>query len=164
MRDEERYSKNYDPQKAHEYYMKHRKLKGRKKKGSTVKTLNKKARHKASSSKKKKGKKASATATMKSILNTLNEQGAREAEIQKQKVANEKKEFMKSLNKKWKDKIKELEQKAKSATDEELDKIKTEIATAQVDCKAEKDLVTKYYNNVYLGKLTEISKDKNMRK
>lgn len=148
-------SKYYDPAKAHEYYMKHRKLKGRKKKNTSVKP-------KKSKSKKSSGKKKSSSSS-KGSTKGLNEKGLEAAAIAKQKAQNDKADFNKKLKAAWEPQIKELQNKAKNATGEELDKLKTEIATLQVKYKAEKDLVKKYYDEVYYKDLAEIKKNKEMR-
>ena len=147
-------SKYYDPVKAHEYYMKHRKLKGRKKKNS-VKPKNK---YKKKSSGKKKGSSSSKGSTK-----GLNEKGLEAAAIAKQKAKNDMADFNKQLKKSWEPQIKELQNKAKNATGEELEKLKTEIATLQVKYKAQKDTVKKYYDEVYYKELAEIKKNKEMR-
>ena len=146
-------SKYYDPAKAHEYYMKHRKLKGRKKKNSSVKP--KKGRKKKSS-----GKKGSSS---KGSTKGLNEKGLEAAAIAKQKAKNDMADFNKQLKKSWEPQIKELQNKAKTATGEELEKLKTEIATLQVKYKAQKDTVKKYFDEVYYKELSEIKKKKEMR-
>ena len=140
-------SKYYDPAKAHEYYMKHRKLKGRKKKNS-VKPKNK-------YKKKSSGKKGSSSS--KGSTKGLNEKGLEAAAIAKQKAKNDMADFNKQLKKAWEPQIKELQNKAKNATGEELEKLKTEIATLQVKYKA------KYYDEVYYKELAEIKKNKEMR-
>lgn len=137
-------SKYYDPVKAHEYYMKHRKLKGRKKKA-------------------KKPKKLTFSAMVKNLENSLNDVGKRQAEIEKQKLQNEKQELNKALSKKWNDQIKELKKKLENATDEEKEELKTQIATMQVDYKAEKKLVKDYFDMQYMNKLNALSSDKSMR-
>ena len=85
------------------------------------------------------------------------------AAIAKQKAQNDKADFNKELKKAWEPQIKELQNKAKNASGEELDKLKTEIATLQVKYKAQKDLVKKYYDEVYYKELAEIKKNKEMR-
>ena len=147
-------SKYYDPAKAHEYYMKHRKLKGRKKKNNSVKP--KKGRKKSS------GKKKSGSSS-KGSTKGLNEKGLEAAAIAKQKAKNDMDDFNKQLKKSWEPQIKELQKKAKNATGEELEKLKTEIATLQVKYKAQKDTVKKYYDEVYYKELAEIKKNKEMR-
>lgn len=133
-------SKYYDPKKAHEYYLKHRKLKGRKKKS------------------KSKAKKLSFSATVKKLENALNETNKKLAAVEKQKLKNEKKELDKALKKKWTDKIKEFEDKLKTATDEEKETLKTQIAILQVDYETEKKIVKDYFDAQYMSKLTELSK------
>lgn len=149
-------SKYYDPVKAHEYYMKHRKLKGRKRKGTNNSVKPKKRKGKKSS-----GKKSSSSS--KGSTKGLNEKGLEAAAIAKQKAQNDKADFNKELKKTWEPQIKELQNKAKNASGEELDKLKTEIATLQVKYKAQKDLVKKYYDEVYYKELAEIKKNKEMR-
>lgn len=137
-------AKKYDPVKAHEYYMKHRKLKGRKKK-------------------KKKAKKVTYASMVKNLEKSLNAEGQRQAEIEKQKLENEKQDLNKALSKKWNDQIKDLKKKLETATEEEKDQIKTQIATMQVDYKAEKKLVKNYFDMQYLNVLNAISNNKSMR-
>lgn len=142
--------RKYDPVYAHEYYMKHRKLKGRKKKRKT-------------SSKKKKTKKLTYNSMVKALEKGLNETGQKMAAVEKQKLKNEKKELDKALKKKWNDKIKELEEKLKNATDEEKENLKTQIAIMQVDYETEKKIVKDYFDAQYMNKLNALSNDKSMR-
>lgn len=144
-------SKYYDPVKAHEYYMKHRKLKGRKKKRKT-------------SSKKKSTKPLSIKKQISNLMSGLNETGTTTAEIELQKIENDKKEFNDKLKKKWNDKIKEIKKRIENATEEEKEALKTELATMQVAYKNEKKIVKDYFESLSLMKVSEISNNKDMKK
>lgn len=141
-------SKYYDPVKAHEYYMKHRKLKGRKKK----------------SSKKKSTKPLSVKKQLSNLMSSLNDVGTRTAEIELQKIENDRKELNDKLKKKWNDKIKEIKKKIENATDEEKEALKTELATMQVDYKNEKKIVKDYFDTQSIAKVSEIANNKDMKK
>lgn len=144
-------SKYYDPVKAHEYYMKHRKLKGRKKKKKT-------------SSKKKSTKPLSVKKQLSNLMSSLNDVGTRTAEIELQKIENDRKELNDKLKKKWNDKIKEIKKKIENATDEEKEALKTELATMQVDYKTEKKIVKDYFDAQSIAKVSEIANNKDMKK
>lgn len=155
--------RTYDPVYAHEYYMKHRKLKGRKKSSGTSTKTKYKLKNSSKKSSKKKSSKSKANKARESTA-SLNADGVKAAEVAKQKAENDKKEFMKSVKKAWDSKIKDLEKQAKSAKGEDLEKLKTAIATAQVEYKQQKKTVDSYYKESYLKELDNIKKDKKMRK
>lgn len=110
----------YDPKKAHEYYMKHRKLKGRKKKSSSGLSL------KVKKTKKKKGSKK----TKKLTLDGLNEAGKAAANDAQAKINVEKKALTKKINEEMKKRISDLKTQMQGMTDTEkavaVEKIKLE--------------------------------------
>lgn len=142
--------RKYDPKYAHEYYMKHRKLKGRKKKKS--------------SSKKKSPRKLSIKTQIKNLMASLNDAGARAAEIELQKLENDKQELNQKLKEKWNAKIKEIKERIKNASEEEKEALKTELATMQVDYKAEKKIVKDYFEAQSLNIVAQIASNKDMKK
>ena len=142
--------RKYDPKYAHEYYMKHRKLKGRKKKKS--------------SSKKKSPRKLSIKTQIKNLMASLNDAGARAAEIELQKLENDKQELNQKLKEKWNAKIKETKERIKNASEEEKEALKTELATMQVDYKAEKKIVKDYFEAQSLNIVAQIASNKDMKK
>ena len=97
-------------------------------------------------------------------MSSLNDVGTRTAEIELQKIENDKKELNDKLKKKWNDKIKEIKKKIENATDEEKEALKTELATMQVDYKTEKKIVKDYFDALSLKKVSEIASNKDMKK
>lgn len=136
---EYRYSSQYyDPAKAHEYYEKHKQLKGRKKAESDRKST--------------KG---------------LNEKGKAAAAHVKETIAAEKKAFMDKLKEQTKEKIAALRDKLKHMSKEERkkyrEKIREEIAKIRSDYKAAKDKAKADFSEKYLKELDDIKKDKSFR-
>lgn len=108
----------YDPQKAHEYYLKHRKLKGRKKK--------------------KKGKKAKKPTVKSLMANMTEEQKLKAYEAQaRQKL--EKKEFTKQLNAMIKEKVNALNTEGMSEMDKAvaIEAIKLQFAEVKKQANAQ---------------------------
>ena len=95
---------------------------------------------------------------------TLNEAGTRAAEIELQKLENDKQELNEKLKEKWNDKIKETKKKIKEASEEEKEALKTELATMQVDYKAEKKIVKDYFEAQSLNVVAQIASNKDMKK
>lgn len=121
--------------------MKHRKLKGRKKKATT---------------KKKKGRKGRKVARL--SLTNLNETGAAAAKAAKEAVNAEKKAFNKQLSAMLSKKVKEAKARLKNASQEERDAavqaLKDEVAKI-------KEKTNAYFKEKYAQEVDKIKADKN---
>ena len=95
---------------------------------------------------------------------SLNDAGARAAEIELQKLENDKQELNQKLKEKWNAKIKEIKERIKNASEEEKEALKTELATMQVDYKAEKKIVKDYFEAQSLNIVAQIASNKDMKK
>lgn len=133
-------SKYYDPVKAHEYYVKHRKLKGRKK---------------------GKGRKKSASKTNRLSLTNLNESGLSAANKAKASINIEKKEFNKKLSEALKNKVKELKEKMKDATEVEREAAVLALKDKFAEIKKQTNA---YYKEKYAREIDTIKADKSNNK
>lgn len=124
----------YDPVKAHEYYLKHRKLKGRKRA-----KLNTKVRAK----KKKSGK--AKKVNEKTLMASMNDQQKEQALEAQARIKLQKQEFTKKLNETIKAKIKEAQASATTDADKKIaaEKIKLQYAEVkkQANAKFKADLL-----------------------
>lgn len=123
----------YDPKKAHEYYLKHRKLKGRKKKGK---------------------KKKVAKVSVKKLFESLGPEQQDQALEAKARINVQKKEFNKKLNELIKQKIKEAQ--SSDMSDEEkavaAEKIRLQYAEAKNQAAAAfKEQYTNELNTIAKG-------------
>lgn len=135
-------ARQYDPVKAHEYYMKHRKLKGRVKLSTKVKATKKR---------KGKGKKQTTAA----IVSALSEAGKAAAIEAQAKINVEKKAFEKKLNETMKAKIKEATAEATTDEEKQIAAEKIKLQYAEVKKQAAAAFKTRYDNEV-----KEIAKNK----
>lgn len=133
-------SKYYDPVKAHKYYMKHRKLKGRKKKSPEEQA---------------KAKRRS--------LKGLNESGKAAAAYVKSAIMAERKADYKKVNKACTEKIKALraEWKKQGLTKEQM---KEKAKEVREKFKEYKKKLKDVYDEKYLQELDKIKQDPSMRK
>ena len=134
-------SKYYDPVKAHEYYMQHRQLKGRKK----AKTPEEKAAAERKSTKK------------------LNDMGKAAAKQVKKAIQEERKAAYKVVTKAVSAKIKELRKQWKS---EGLSKeeIKARVEEIRAEAKEQKKQLKAMFEEKYLQELDQIKQDPQFQK
>lgn len=134
-------SKYYDPVKAHEYYMKHRKLKGRKKRTITL-------------SEEEKQKARSSTAT-------LNMEGKAAAKQIKQQINEEKKAAIKVISQSVSSQVKALRKmwKEQGISKEE---ISARVKEIREKAKEQKKQIRALYKEKYLQELDKIKQDQNM--
>ena len=132
-------SKYYDPVKAHEYYMKHRKLKGRKKANSKRKSL--------------KG---------------LNELGKAAAAEVKEAIMEERKAEYDALKEQFKERIAALRAQLKALPPDQRAARKAEfeakIKGIRAEHKEAKAQVKEAYEEKYLQELDKIKQDRSFRK
>ena len=147
-------SKYYDPVKAHEYYMKHRKLKGRVRAVTKMKAG--KAKKATGSKKKSSAKKVNRTSTK-----DFNTEGLVQATKAKDKINTEKKEFTKKLNAELKEKLKQLKAGLEGKTDDEK---ADAIARLKVQYDDIKKKVNSYYKEKYARELDTIRADAKYRR
>ena len=136
-------SKYYDPVKAHEYYMKHRKLKGRKKKSDlTPEEL--KARERRSTK-------------------TLNDYGKAAAKQVREQINAEKKAAIKAISQGVSDQVKALRKmwKEQGVSKEE---ISARVKEIREKAKAQKKKLRELYKEKYLRELDKIKQDSTMLK
>lgn len=115
---------NYDPQKAHEYYEKHKKLKGRKKKGTSTKGFSEKQNEQLSYAQaqlKKQQKKKNAQARHNIALG---------ASDKKETITRTRQEQKKRLIKEASEKIDALKKQYENASPEEQDAMREKISNA----------------------------------
>lgn len=134
-------SKYYDPVKAHEYYEKHKKLKGRRKKSKADE--DRKQRRKA----------------RKKRLSTdgLNEAGLEASEYVKSQLDVEQKEFLSNMNKQMKDKINELKKSMTGLSEREK---AVAIQKLKDDYKEMKAQAKEYFEEKYAQEMDGIRSDK----
>lgn len=133
----------YDPVKAHEYYMKHRKLKGRKKKAKST----------------KKGGKAKKQNRL--SLANVNESGVAAANTAKAQVNSEKKDFNKKLSTILTNKVKALKQQLANATPEEREKAVQELKDKYAEIKKQANA---YFKERYAQEVDKIKADGKYKK
>lgn len=124
-------SKYYDPVKAHEYYMKHRKLKGRKR-GST-RDLNEQG---------------------KAAAEMIKKQITEERKEAVKKLNDEMKSKIDRLRKSMKNRLKGLSGRAKERLKEQL---KEEIASLREEYKSQKDAVKEEFNEKYIQEVENMT-------
>lgn len=134
-------SKYYDPVKAHEYYMKNRQLKGRKK----AQTPEEKARAQRKSTK------------------SLNEQGKAVAKQVKAAINEERKAAYKVVTQAVSAKIKELRKQWKSQG-LSAEEIKARVADIRAEAKEQKKQIKALFEEKYLQELDKIKADPQFRK
>lgn len=134
-------SKYYDPAKAHEYYMQHRQLKGRKK----AQTPEEKAKAARKSTK------------------TLNDQGKAVAKQVKEAINEERKAAYKQITQAVSAKIKELRNqwKAEGLSPEE---IKARADEIRAEAKEQKKQIKALFEEKYLQELDKIKADPQFKK
>lgn len=134
-------SKYYDPVKAHEYYMAHRQLKGRKK----AQTPEEKA------------------AAQRKSLKGLNDMGKAAAKQVKKAIAEERKAAYKVVTKAVSAKIKELRKqwKAQGMSKEE---IKARVEEIRAEAKEQKKQIKAMFQEKYLQELDQIKQDPQFKK
>ena len=134
-------SKYYDPVKAHEYYMKNRQLKGRKK----AQTPEEKAKAQRKSTK------------------NLNEQGKAVAKQVKAAINEERKAAYKVVTKAVSAKIKELRKQWKSQG-LSAEEIKARVADIRAEAKEQKKQIKALFEEKYLQELDKIKADPQFQK
>lgn len=134
-------ARKYDPKYAHEYYLKHRKLKGRKK-----------------GKKKKSGSKKKISDAL--AIRVLEEDASKNkkfvAAVEKEKIAQERKEAVAKVKKKYAEIIKSMKEQIDKATPEELEPLKNKLAELMVDYQKAKQTIKAFYLMKYMARLKEI--------
>lgn len=137
----------YDPVKAHEYYMKHRQLKGRKK-AQKPKNLY---------AKKSKGSKKKATSKNRFNTDNLNADGMSAYNEAKAKNTVEKKDFTKKLNDEMKKKIADLKKQLAGMSDSDKEVAIEKIRQQYKDIKSK---ATQYFKEKLGRDMDAIKADK----
>lgn len=155
-----RYSnKDYDPQKAHEYYMKHRKLKGRNGSGASINTLStSKAKTKIKDVSYSTG---SSTQTKQKVSTAgLNEIGRQKVNAVKSNIKQKQEKALASLKSKVEDKIRSIQESIKSTKDKgQKEALRNKIKQLRESYKTSKENIKSKYNKEYAAQVQKIKQD-----